>query len=150
MRWLWPLPVALAAACTDVPLERFESPADFVARAAIGDVYNCQEPGTPRVFLRLGAIDSFADGTPVYSVQVVPEFEALPLVFHAPFLAESFAFCATDPGARVPFDAEAFNEGYAIWQEAEGGVFTISAPRIYEVLFEILLEEQERQAERAT
>ena len=120
----------------------YPSATEFASSARVGGVYSCATRSGVPLFFRIGAIDPMTSELTAYSVQIIPAVGGVPMIAHAPFVAESFAFCLPeDPdvvrGLGVEFSQVGFDGGYAEWKRAEGGVFTTEITQIYTLMGEL-------------
>ena len=108
-----------------------QSDAAFAAGAETGQVYLCETvDASLSLAVWIGKIEDGGALGQIFHVQIQPVHpDGLPMVGHAPFSPGSLTACRPGDGAgellAMSFDDAAFRKGYATWQEAEGGVFTI-------------------------
>lgn len=127
----------LAGCAAEPPASRSDTltAAEFVATARLGDFYRCTD-GTTDLIARLSgvAVEGPVDS---YHVQIYPVSPEGPIVGHAPFAPESFTVCREDASAAeapvVRFDAAGFEDGFRIWEQEKGGVFTLPITDAYAI-----------------
>lgn len=119
---------------------------------AVGDTYRCSGLGTPTVtavVLAIGKWDDYLSGAldddvaaqRIAHIQILPKnTETQPPLFHTPLDARFLSRCRKiEP---VPFDRDAFDEGFANWLAAvqgEGaGIWEMPPNQIYRVTLRML------------
>ena len=129
--------LVLAGCAAEPPASRSDTltAAEFVATARLGDFYRCSDGDTDLIARLSGvAVEGTVDS---FHVQIYPVSPAGPTVGHAPFAPESFTVCREDPFAAeaevVRFDAAGFEEGFRIWEQEKGGVFSIAITDAYAI-----------------
>jgi hypothetical protein len=118
----------------------FAAPASWAQTFEVDQVWSLNAPMSPEARIRVGRVE---DGGQTVHIslwaQPIEEASALgsPLVAgHLPISSDALARSVnTLTDATPPADLQ-FDEGYAEWSRAQGGVFTITVPEIVNVILQ--------------
>lgn len=101
--------------------------------------YHCQKQGHPDLLVYVGDMTDTTGGQVVYHLQVSRQGDTEhSFMGHIPAVRTSLKGCAVI--AEIPdtlfasYDQMALREGLEIWQDAQGGVFTIGIYEIYDLV----------------
>ncbi|MBY0567868.1 MAG: hypothetical protein K2P70_11170 [Hyphomonadaceae bacterium] len=117
----------------------FAAPPSWAQTFEVGQVWSLNAPMSPEARIRVGRVED-AGQTVHISLWGQPIEEASPLgsplvAGHLPISSDALARSVNALADETPPDLQ-FEEGYAEWSRAQGGVFTITVPEIVDVILQ--------------